>query len=165
MKKICEGLIIGNQDDLNYLEDDNEYALCLAAKTFHQMTVGYTGNLDKNHEHYLIFEEPDLDRISFNLIDAPKVEFIPEVIINAALKYIENMILKGKEVFLCCNQGRSRSACIGLMYLMRHNWELFSSCQTFEGVEKIYSEIYPMYEPNAGMRETANRFFLKCKNK
>lgn len=159
MIRISENVIIGDQVDLNNLPDDNDYALCLVAKTFHQFTVGYTGNLNKDHENYLIFEEPQYDRISFNLIDAPDVKYIPEVIINAALEYIENMSAKGKEVFICCNQGKSRSACIGLMYLLRNKHDFFIECNTFEDVENVYRTIYPYYEPNTGMREYTLRFF------
>lgn len=161
MKEIRNGLFIGSQEDLNNLDDDHDFSLCLAAKTFHQITLGYKGNINKDHPNYLIFEEPEFNRISLNLIDAPDVKYIPEVIINACLRFINKEIEKGNKVLVCCNQGRSRSASVGLMYMLINDKHIFKDCSSIQDVFDVYKAIYEQYEPNKGMLDYTVNFCNK----
>lgn len=50
--------------------------------------------------------------------------------------------------------GRSRSACIGMMYMKRAGY--FKGI-SFDGAEMLFRKIYPPYEPARGIREYARR--------
>lgn len=162
MKEIHANLFIASQEDLERLVNSENYSLCLCAKTYHQQIVGYIGNLDKLHREYLISNKIYESRtktttIAYNLIDAPNVNYIPDKIINHALRFIDHELEKNNKVIIACNQGKSRSACVGLMFLIAKNY--FSSYNSFESVENVYRNIYPMYDPGAGMREYTKRFW------
>ncbi len=162
MIEICKNVFIASQnEDLNGMRGID--SLCLCAKTFHQRVVGYKGNLDKLHAEYLIAERQDENLIAFNLIDAPKVEYIPKVIIDKALEFVEKELDKGEKVVVVCNQGRSRSACIGLMHMLKT--KKIKGCKDFAEVEEKYKRIYPMYDPSLGMRTYAENFFWEMKDK
>ena len=96
-----------------------------------------------------------------NLIDADSMEYIPDVIIERALKFIADEIADGRKVLAVCNNGVSRSPSIALMYLIKKGY--FSGCYTFDEVLKVFCKKYPLYSPNKGMYDYTKRFFEKYK--
>lgn len=53
------------------------------------------------------------------------------------------------QVLVHCNQGASRSATIGLLYL---HYTRKMNTDDFEQAEALYSACYPLYNPADGMR-------------
>ena len=108
MFQVTDKIFIGNREDLEWLLENNEtsskeedkYSLCLCAKTYHKMVakfdnsdeVGYKGNMPKDQKEYLIAERPNSRMLAVNLIDAPNVNYIPKVIIDKCLEFIDNEI-------------------------------------------------------------------------
>ncbi|MGV8088371.1 MAG: dual specificity protein phosphatase family protein [Methanomicrobiales archaeon] len=90
------------------------------------------------------------NRLILNLVDAPDPAYIPKEIIDAALVFIDETLKSGNKVLVHCNEGCSRSAGIGLLYLARFTDKLPKG--SFFDAEAVYRPIYPIYNPKRGMR-------------
>ena len=150
MIEVFPKLYVGNQDvyeHFGYVHD--EWAFILAAKEpFHRQAIGYAGRAcDKSHPEYLMARRDN--KLILNLVDAPKPEFFDKRIIDAALDFIAEQLSIGKNVFVICNEGRSRSASIALLYLIKHG---IIKGNTLEDCEAEFMNVYPEYNPGAGMR-------------
>jgi protein-tyrosine phosphatase len=99
----------------------------------------------KDHQEYLIAERDG--HLILNMVDAPDPSYIPKEIIDKALKTINEKI-SNQKVLVHCNQGMSRSAVIGMLFL--HLKGLLPD--DFYEAEKKFLEIYAFYAPNNGMR-------------
>lgn len=165
MIEIHPNLFIGNREDIS-IHDFSGFDLFLCAKTYHQKVVGYVGNLDKSHRQYLISDtshntEMDSEYTAYNLIDAPDVKYIPKQIIGAVLDDVEISLIRKRKALIACDQGCSRSACIGLMFLLEKGY--FKGYNSFLEVEEAYKEVYPFYSPNKGMRTYTENFWKENK--
>ena len=160
MKEIFKNLYVGNQDDFNMI-DDEAFSLCLCAKTFHKLYArldgadydGYSGNMANTESEYLVADRPENHMIVFNMIDVDSPKFFSPMIFEKALKFITKEIGSGRKVLVCCNQGKSRSASIALMWLIsKTNLIADLKVDTFEELEYNYRKVYPDYEPKEGVR-------------
>lgn len=160
MKEIYNNLFIGNEDDYNVIKTIDGFNYVLAAKEpFHRQMLGYTGRAaPKDHPEYLYGFR--YNKIILNIVDAPKPEFFADKMIDAALLFIHSNIATHK-VAIICNQGKSRSAIIGLLYMIRH--DLIDLGNSFEECEKNYKMIYPDYEPLNGIREYVKQKYGEIK--
>lgn len=148
MKEIYPNLFIGSEHDLNNLlfNFDEWYIIHACKEPYHRKALGYTGKAaPKDHPEYLIAERKG--RLILNLVDAPDPSYIPKIIIDKALKTINDKITDQK-VFVHCNQGMSRSAVIGMLFMRSKDM----LPDDFDEAEKKYIELYPSYAPNSGMR-------------
>ncbi|XMB73000.1 dual specificity protein phosphatase [Mycoplasmatota bacterium WC30] len=148
MIEIYKNLYIGNQIDYESLVDKDSYFIVQACKDpYHREALGYTGRgaLKTHPEYYFAYRQ---NKLICNLVDVANPDYIPDTIINEALNFIYKHISKGERVFVHCNQGMSRSAVIGLMYLK----EIGAVPRDFLNAENKYREIYPLYNPANGMR-------------
>lgn len=155
MKEIYKNLFIGSEDDYKFLSYDLKgwYIIHACKEPYHRNALGYVGrSAPKDHPEYLIAERGC--HLILNLVDAPDPSYIPKEIIDKALNTINNKI-HDQKVLVHCNQGVSRSAVIGMLYL--HSRGLLSD--DFEDAEKKYLEIYPFYAPNNGMRMYARNIW------
>ena len=84
-----------------------------------------------------------------NLVDAPDPNYIPKEIIDAALSFIQQGLKNAHKLLVHCNLGESRSPSIGLLYLAIYTDKL---PQNFIDAEQAFRQIYPSYNPGAGMR-------------
>ena len=96
------------------------------------------------------------NRLICNLVDEDDVSYIPEEIIEECVSYIEKTLKSGKKVLINCNEGRSRSATIGLIYLMKHN---LIKGDNFHEILDNYREILPQFNPNLGMLSYARQYY------
>ena len=148
MKEIYPNLHIGSQEDYENIVrfEDDWFVVHACKEPYHRQALGYsTQAAPKNHPEYLIaYREKHL---ILNLVDAPNPAYIPKVIIDEAIKAIHSNI-QDKRVFLHCNQGMSRSATIGLLYLKA----VHVINDDFYEAEKEYLQLYPWYNPGNGMR-------------
>ena len=148
MKEIYPNLHIGSQEDYENIVryEDDWFVVHACKEPYHRQALGYsTQAAPKNHPEYLIAYREN--HLILNLVDAPNPAYIPKVIIDEAIKAIHSNI-QDKRIFLHCNQGMSRSATIGLLYLKTVN----VINDEFSEAEKEYLQLYPWYNPGNGMR-------------
>lgn len=149
MKEIVRNLYIGSQDDYEYIvkQEPGWRVIHACKEPYHRDALGYKGRgaPKDSSEYFFAYRGSDL---ILNLVDVQDPQYIPEQIIEESIHFIDKHISESK-ILVHCNQGQSRSAVIGLLYL-HHIGEI--STRDFYQAEKEYLEYYPWYEPNNGMR-------------
>jgi predicted protein tyrosine phosphatase len=151
MIEIYPNLFIGNEIDFETkIRHELGWSIVHACKEpYHRQALGYTGRaVPKTHPEYLIARRGN--RLILNIVDAPDPAYIPKEIIDAALEFISISLTSGDRVLVHCNEGCSRSASIGLMYLVKFTDRLHKG--KFLEAEAAYRTIYPQYNPKSGMR-------------
>lgn len=152
MQEIFKNLYIGKDEDFrNIALNIDGWAIIHACKEpYHRQLLGYrTQGAPKNHPEYFYAIRNNV--LYLNLVDAPKAEYVPQNIINQALLFAKENLEADKKVLIHCNQGQSRSAGIGLLFLLKYTNILQAS--DFASIEKEYIKIYPYYNPGSGMRD------------
>ena len=150
MKEVAENLFVGNMYDYeNFVKNQVGWSIVHACKEpYHRQLLGYrTKGAPKEHPEYFFAERGD--RLYLNIVDAPDPAYIPKVIIDKAIEFIDNKLKLGNKVLIHCNEGMSRSPIIALLYLAttgKYNGK------NFEIAEKEFNEIYPSYNPKTGTR-------------
>ncbi|GAB6285335.1 MAG: hypothetical protein STSR0009_15360 [Methanoregula sp.] len=151
MIEICPNLFIGNEYDYEsrVKHESGWYVVHACKEPYHRQALGYTQRAaPKDHPEYLIARRGN--RLILNLVDAPDPAYIPKEIIDAALGFIETSLNAGSRVLVHCNEGCSRSAGIGLLYLAKFTDKVPKG--SFPEAEAAYRSIYPPYNPKSGMR-------------
>jgi predicted protein tyrosine phosphatase len=151
MIEIHPNLFIGNEYDYeSRVRNEPGWCVVHACKEpYHREALGYSGKAaPKNHPKYLIARRGN--RLILNLVDAPDPAFIPKEIIDAALEFISTSLQAGNRVLVHCNEGCSRSAGIGLLYLAKNTDKVPKD--NFLAAEAVFRSIYPPYTPKSGMR-------------
>ena len=150
MIEITPNVFIGNEADYEFdVQFRKGWATIHACKEpYHRAALGYTGRAcSKDNPEYLLARRDN--RLMLNLVDVDNPEWISPIIIDAALAFIDEQLSLGQQVLVHCNQGKSRAAGIGLLYLAGKN--RFNG-MTFEQAEEAFSKIYPDYSPALGVR-------------
>ena len=158
MIEIYSGLFIGNESDcVTLLRSQGDWRYVHACKEpYHRQLLGYRGRgAPKNHPEYF-FAKRD-KRLYLNLVDAPNPDYIPKQIVDAALEFIRETLLKEERVLVHCNQGESRSPTIGLLYLASCTDVLPKT--SLEDAEVSFRKLYPSYNPGRGMRGFTARYW------
>lgn len=148
MKEIYPNLHIGSQEDYERIVkfQDDWFVIHACKEPYHRQALGYSAQAaPKNNPEYLIAYRGN--RLILNLVDAPNSAYIPKEIIDEAIKAI-HVNIQEQKVFVHCNQGMSRSATIGLLYLKA----IHAINENFTEAEKEYLQLYPWYNPGNGMR-------------
>lgn len=151
MIEIHPNLFIGNEYDYeSQVRQEPGWCIVHACKEpYHRQALGYTQRAaSKNHPEYLIARRGN--HLILNLVDAPDPAYIPKEIIDAALAFISTSLNSGCRVLVHCNEGCSRSASIGLLYLAKFTDKLPKG--EFLEAEATFRTIYPLYNPKTGMR-------------
>jgi predicted protein tyrosine phosphatase len=150
MIEITRNLFIGTANDYETQVKGKENWTTIHAckEPYHRQALRYMGrSAPKEHpEYYFAVRE---NRLILNLIDANTSNYIPKIIIDKALNYIDNSLKSNKKCLVHCNQGQSRSPSIGLLYLAQN--KLLPN--DFNSAEKEFKKIYPFYNPNNGIRD------------
>lgn len=162
MYKIIDKLYVGPLSAIQFAKECNFSVLGACKYPLHRQNArlkdadkdGYL-TISKNEPEYYFAEREHA--LYCNLVDAEDMKYIPDVIIERALKFISDEIADGKNVFVVCNNGVSRSPSIAMMYLIREGY--FDLCGTFEEAVKRFKTKYPMYSPNIGFYDYTKRFF------
>jgi len=149
MKEITKNLFIGSQED--YERDvkfqPDWFVIHACKEPYHRQALGYTGRAAANtHPEYLIAEREN--RLILNLVDVADPKYIAKEIIDKAIFAIDEKIETNK-ILVHCNQGMSRSATIGLLYL---HYSGIISTDDFKKAEIEFLYLYPNYNPANGMR-------------
>jgi len=149
--EIHPNLFIGNEYDYeSKVRYESGWCVVHACKEpYHRQVLGYSGKAaPKTHPEYLIARRGN--RLILNLVDAPNPAYIPKEIVDAALEFIGTSLAAGNKVLVHCNEGYSRSASIGLLFLAKNTGKLPKG--DFLTVEAAFRSIYPPYNPKSGMR-------------
>lgn len=149
MIEIMDNLFVGNEVDYEMLvKQQTDWAIVHACKEpYHRQAVGYSGRAcAKDHPEYLLARREK--RIMLNLVDVENPDWIHPSIIDAAIQFIDENLANGKNVLVHCNQGCSRSAGLGMLYLARLG--KFSGMD-FSTAEAEFKKIYALYAPAGGM--------------
>lgn len=152
MKEITNNLFIGSQEnyELNVKFQSDWFVIHACKEPYHRQALAYTGRaVAKTHPEYLIAERGN--RLILNLVDVEDPKYIVKEIIDKAILTIDEKI-KAKKILVHCNQGMSRSATIGLLYL---HYSGIISTDNFKKAEIEYLKLYPNYNPANGMRTFA----------
>lgn len=150
MIEVNHNLFIGTADDYEFqVKGQPDWVVVHACKEpYHRRELGYQlAGAPKGHPEYLVARREN--RLILNLVDAPNPAYIPKEIIDAALDFIHAGLSDSRKVLVHCNLGESRSPSIGLLYLSVHTNKL---PKEFIAAEKMFRQIYPPYNPGAGMR-------------
>ena len=151
MIEIYDNIFVGDQNDYeSKVKSQTGWAVIHACKEpYHRQALGYSGRAaSKNHPEYLFAIRGE--HLILNLVDVDNPDWISPIIINRAVEFISEAHKNSKPILIHCNQGLSRSAGIGLIYLA-HIGQLNN--MSFEDAEEEYQLIYPSYSPAKGMRE------------
>jgi hypothetical protein len=144
MKEIIENLYVGNDFDCS--TNGSDFAIIHACKTCHQKGIHYRGNLSSSHPNYLIYEKDN--NLFLNLVDMDRelLSKFTHPIMKSAMNFIKNHV-NTEKILVHCNQGRSRSPSIGLVYLAQNGT---ISSNSYINAKEEFVKIYPEYLPGKG---------------
>jgi len=139
-------IFIGTTNDLAYT-NNIEWAFVHATQSIHYKLLGWnrtTNKPNKNHPHYIFYEKDN--RLSLNWVDgaAHLYNWSGVETFNKVLDFTEkwgNL----REVLIHCDQGRSRSPTLGLLYLAKRLKSIPND--SFEKARNEFVKIYPDYSP------------------
>jgi hypothetical protein len=151
MIEVYPNLFVGDQQDYELdVANRDGWAIVHACKEpYHRQALGYRGRgAPKDHPEYLVARRDH--RLILNIVDANDPAFFAPEMINAALDFIEEALTEGRKVLVHCNEGRSRSPAIALLYM--------ASClnalptASLQAAEQEFRILYPSYAPKPGIR-------------
>lgn len=156
MIKVTNNLFVGDEADCFY-EESPDWAVIHACKhPCHQRSVGYRGNLNRNHPNYLILENGK--HLFLNMVDMnmPLSHEFTEPIVTTTLNFIEKHI-DSNSILIHCNQGLSRSPALALLFLAKRSKTI--SNESYQEAKKEFIEIFPAYQPGRGIDIYLNKFW------
>jgi len=153
MVEVSKNLFVGTVAEFATVKNTPEFYSVVAAKEpYHRETVGYTSRgCPKDNAEYFIARRNRC--IICNLIDTEDKKYVPDEIIFEAITYIRTMLACGNKVFVCCNQGHSRSPLVALMALA--NESPYNSLP-FEKAYTKFEEVYPELDAAKGIYDYAS---------
>ena len=150
MIEIHKDLYVGNELDFetNVKFQSGWIVVHACKEPYHRQAIGYTGRAcAKTHPEYLFALRGN--RLILNLVDVDDPSWVSPIIIDEAIKFLDEGLSKGLKALVHCNQGMSRSPGLGLLYLA-HIGHFLSI--DFLTAETMFREIYPLYQPAGGTR-------------
>jgi hypothetical protein len=151
MIEVYPNLFVGNEQDYEFkVSNQDGWSVVHACKEpYHRQALGYSGRgAPKNHPEYLVAHRDN--RLILNIVDADNPALFAPEMIDAALDFIEQALARGQRVLVHCNQGRSRSPAIVLLYMASRLDALPTS--SLEAAEQEFKTLYPNYAPKSGIR-------------
>ena len=171
MRRIINKFFIGDQNDCSYSEDTRWYVIhackfpCWQNKKGKNFTNLTLQKLKKKnfqafilkYPEYLVYEENN--NLYLNMIDG-RDKYYSFKIFNDPLSDIDEKI-KNYNILIHCNEGESRSASLGFLYLVKKKRMI--SDNGYDNTKKNYIEKYdPIFSPSPGieifMRNNWNNF-------
>lgn len=155
MIEVAPDLYVGSGEDFKHLSAsigmrlEKDWSVVHACKEpFHRDMLGYKGRAaPKDHPEYLFGYRGN--RLILNLVDVEDKAYVDPTLIHAAIDFIASSLHSRRKVLVHCNQGRSRSPTIAMLYMAP------ALDPPFERAEDVFRGIYPDYAPAKGMREFA----------
>lgn len=81
------------------------------------------------------------DDLYLNMID-PSIPLFKDNLFNVSIEFIRKNI-EQREVVIHCNQGKSRSASIAMLYLFGK--------ESYRDAQDLIKQVYPYYQPSLGI--------------
>lgn len=150
MIEIHNNLFIGNEMDYETnVKHQDGWAIVHACKEpYHRQAVGYSGRAcAKTHPEYLLAHRGN--RLMLNLVDVDNPDWVSPIIVDETMNFVDVNLSQGLKILIHCNQGMSRSAGLGLLYLAHLG---YFHGMGFTDAEAQYIKIYPPYQPAGGIR-------------
>lgn len=170
MTRIVSNLFVGTLDDLHFAEQMGYSILGACKEPLHRKHArlegateeGYVTKAMPSYEKEYLWAERD-HAIYLNLIDARDMKYIPDVVINKALEFIDKELDQRRNVIIVCNKAESRSPSIALMYMIKKGFfhHLYSGEYV---VEEFKQNWYKNYNPSSGMNAYVEKFLEEQKN-
>lgn len=162
IREIYPNLFCGDINAYPPAADMSNWAVLHACKEpYHRAILGYTGRgAPKDDPEYLFAERGN--RLALNIVDAPQSIFFDKGMIDKALSFIEQKLGEGLKVLVHCNEGKSRSASICMLYLIKHG---VIKGDSLEDCITLFLELYPSYNPGKGILEFMKENFNYYINK
>ena len=130
---------------------------------YHRMKLGYKTQgapTDIGDDYYFIEKRDYLTgvyELTLNMIDANSMKYIPNILFEKALEFIDEHISDGR-ILLHCNRGESRSVGIAMVYLDRYT-DFFEDCLSLEGQYTKFKTVYPRAKLGKGMYEAVKQLY------
>jgi predicted protein tyrosine phosphatase len=149
MIEVYKNLFIGNEIDFerNVKQQPGWIIVHACKEPYHRQALGYRGQAcAKTHPEYLFALRSN--RLFLNLVDVDDPSWVSPIIVDEAIRFLDEGLKKGQKALVHCNQGMSRSAGLGLLYLA-HIGQFGDA--DFVTAEMKYRELYPPYRPAGGI--------------
>jgi len=142
-------LFVGTKEEYSLAKQQGMKIVCALNRATgfvtHQSVVGWQGRGCNPDNPYYLFKSEE-DAIYLNMIDGDDPKYVADEMINVTLDFIHKHITEGKEVFVYCSLGESRSPSIALMYLLENGHIEKNS----NAINIFRNEYYPNYNPKNG---------------
>jgi len=140
-------------DDLDYekishREGWSALRCCKYGPGGHKEILGYTTPGAPKGPNYL-WATKGKNLMALNILDLSDPNMIPFEAIKHGLDFVKERLDAGDKVLIACNSGHSRGPSTGLAFLRAIN----DMPHSFGLSERIYSTLYPKYDPGIGMRQ------------
>lgn len=152
MENVLGHLYVGNDTDYERVSGKQGWSIlrcCKEGPGGHRNTLGYTTKAAPQGKNYLYSEKGN--HRALNFIDPHDPNFVPMEMIEKGLEYIDERLNAGDKVLVACNAGHSRGPTTAMLYL-RSVGELPGN---FASSERVFSTLYPNYDPGIGIRQFA----------
>lgn len=147
MEEIFPKLYVGDDEDYDKAKE-NGFAIvscCKDGPHGHRAMLKYTSlGAPKNKDYFFVRKG---NHLVLNLVDSDDPTYIPEKVINPALKFIDEKLKAGDKVLVHCNKGHSRGPTVVMMYLR----SIGDLPERFREAYKIFKTIYDKFDPGQGM--------------
>lgn len=150
MQHVAKNIYVGDESSCR-LHGDGDLAVIHACKhPCHRTAVGYKGNLPQSHPNYLEYET-DRD-LYLNIVDMerPQQHRFMQPMVQSTFEFISDNLPDGR-VLIHCNQGRSRSPTLAMLYLAKRTDEV--SDADYHTATQEFKQLYPKYDPATGFSE------------
>lgn len=162
MIQVYKDIFVGDDQSFEKVKDKNDWAIVRACKEGnggHRDVLEYKTQGAPRDKNYLFTERERL--LSLNLIDTHDPDFVPDELVDKALKFIKDELAKDKKVLIACNQGQSRAPSLALLYLYSEG----KLPQHYSQAIRIFRKLYPKYDPSAGLHIFTRRKISQLKAK
>lgn len=109
--------------------------------------MGYSGSLSRDHADYLTCRQDNDLYLNFVDMDRKQSHEFMQPILTTAMDFIHEH-LPGGRLELHCNQGRSRSPTIAMLYLAKRAGKIPSD--SYRSARSSFQDLYPDYNPGGG---------------
>lgn len=147
MREVFKNLYVGSEDDVPKAKE-KDFAVVHANKDgaySHRSVLGYTERAAPQGPNYLVVRKTA--NLYLNLIDSDDPKFIPDAVVDAAIKFIGENLARSKPVLVHCVEGKSRGPTLAMLYL-------YSEGQLpadYHKAIRAFRRFYPDYDPALGM--------------
>lgn len=151
MTEVCKNIWVGSLEDLDGIEL-KEYAVVHATKSVFDKSRGE-----------LIYERDN--HLYLNWVDAKEEKYFDYKGLGvsafiAVLNFIDRWV-KEKKIFIHCDEGKSRSPSIALVYMAKRMKIISSKDHVF--AEREFTDIYPQYYAGKGISDFLFNNWFKIK--